>query len=543
MRQTWTTIGWAAFVALSLACGDKAPPAGGGGGVEGGGDPASPGVDENLIDEKEPNNSSKQPTPIAAGQKLRGTLGPVLKNKGDEDFYVFDAGSTKRRVKVSLSGIPEINLSLSVFDAQSNLVATINNHGAGEGERAPVLGLPPGKSFLRVKEVVAKKAAPQSNETTPYLLEIEELPEAADEESEPNEKRVDASPLTPGQEIHGYLAWKGDTDWYKIPTAGLEPGSSMRIDFKGVAAVKPVIAIYDSIEDKIWEVPLKAQEPTTLRNIGIQSGPGFDAYYVVVSAKEGAQEEERYALSVSFEKSSGNEEVEPNNERKRATPISNGQHLSGFISPAGDADFYKVVADAPAIMRVELEGAENLDLVLEIQNAEGKKLLAVSEGKKKEGEVVPNMAIPMGESFIKVSAGKGEVNDVASYAVGVSLEPQDGTSETEPNNDSARATPISPGTPLTGFFFPKDDVDVYRLDLSNRAGPTSLEIALSGIPKADLEFAIRDSAKAELYKAAKRPAGEEESLQATLDPGLYEVVIKGKNSNPRDRYRLQIEER
>jgi hypothetical protein len=533
--------------ALALGCSSE-PPKGPGAEASGKdgapGEPSNNGPEDGAVEEVEPNNGLKQAQALELKKNIRGTLGPVLKGKGDEDWFAIDTGAQKLRVKASLSAVPEIDLGLTFFDARGERLAVINNRPAGEAEAVPAVGLPPGKSYVRVREVEKKGKEPLSDEVHPYLLVIEDLPDAPDEELEPNDKRVDAGAAQIGQELHGYLAWKGDLDWYKIPTAGVEAGSVMRIDFKGVPGVTPQIQIFDSIEDKIWEVtPVKPEEPMTLRNIAIQTGSGFDAYYVVVGAKKGSNTEERYTLAVSFEKGGGDTELEPNNDRKKATPISNGQHLAGILSQ-GDVDLYKVVADAPAILRVELDGVEGVNLQIEVQNSSGQKILAVNEGAKKEGEVVPDLSIPLGETFLKISGGKGEFNDTAPYVVGVSLAPQDGTMEVEPNNERERATEIAPGNILVGYFFPKGDIDMYRLDLTGRGGPVALSITATGIPKADLDISVvNDATSAVVDSAAKKPAGEDETLRVTLDPGLYQIVIKGKSSNPRDTYQLRVEER
>ena len=58
---------------------------------------------DNTVDEQEPNNSLKQSNTVDLQKTYRGTLGPVGKNnKGDEDWYVFDAGSEKKRLKITL---------------------------------------------------------------------------------------------------------------------------------------------------------------------------------------------------------------------------------------------------------------------------------------------------------------------------------------------------------------------------------------------------------------------------------------------------------
>src|SRR5688572_7059168 len=72
---------------------------------------------DETVDEQEPNNSSKQPNTIDLKKAYRGTIGPVSKpnNKGDEDYYLID-NSEKTRLKISLGGVPNMDLSLVLFN-------------------------------------------------------------------------------------------------------------------------------------------------------------------------------------------------------------------------------------------------------------------------------------------------------------------------------------------------------------------------------------------------------------------------------------------
>lgn len=498
---------------------------------------------EDAVDEQEPNNTSKQPNAVDLQKTYRGTLGPVVK-KGDEDWYVIDAGAEKKRIKVSLGAVPSIDLSLVFFNEKAETVAVVNNRGAGEAEVVPAYGLLPGKNYLRVREVEKKGKPPVSDEVNPYLLSFEVLGETPDEELEPNNVDRNASPLTANKEVSGYLAWGKDVDWYQIPTAGVEAGSLMRIDFKGAEGVTPQITLYDAIVAPLWGpvTPVKSDEQLTLRNIAIKTGPGFEKYFIVVEAKKGANPDLKYTLAVSFEKGSGETELEPNDDRKRATPIDNGQRLGGTLSQS-DADFYKVVADAPAILRVDVDPLPGVDLRVEVQNAEGQKTFAVNSKGKDEGETIPGIAIPMGPSYIKISGGKGEFNNSENYITAITLTPQDGTMEKEPNATKDEATEIALGLTLSGYMFPLKDVDVYRLDLSQRTDPTSLQLTVTGILKVDQSVELRDSTDAVVQAAAKQPAGEDEIIKATLDPGVYQIIIKGSGENPRDMYQLRVEER
>jgi hypothetical protein len=497
---------------------------------------------DNTVDEVEPNDSLKQPNLVDLQKTYRGTLGPVVK-KGDEDWYVIDAGTEKKRVKVNLSAINDIDLSIVFFNDKSETTAVVNNRGAGKEELVPAYGLFPGKNYLRVREVEKKGKPPVSDEVNPYLLSFEVLGDAPDEEIEPNNVARSASPLTANKEVSGYLAWNKDVDWYQIPTTGIEPGSLMRIDFKGVEGVTPQLTLYDAIVAPLWgpATPVKAEQ-LTLRNFAIKTGTGFEKYYIVVEAKKDANPELKYTLAVSFEKGSGETELEPNDDRKRATAIDNGQRLGGTLSQ-NDVDFYKVVADAPAILRVDVDPLPGVDLRIEVQNAEGQKTFAVNSKAKDEGETIPGIAIPMGPSFIKISGGKGEFNNSENYVIAITLTPQDGTMEKEPNATKEEATEIALGLTLSGYMFPAKDVDMYRLDLSQRTDPTSLQITVTGILKVDQSIELRDDTDAVVQAAAKQPAGEDEIIKATLDPGVYQIIIKGPGDNPRDMYQLRVEER
>jgi hypothetical protein len=115
--------------------------------------------------------------------------------------------------------------------------------------------------------------------------------------------------------------------------------------------------------------------------------------------------------------------------------------------------------------------------------------------------------------------------------------------EKEPNASKEEATEIALGLTLSGYMFPIKDIDVYRLDLSQRTDPTSLQLTVTGILKVDQSVELRDGTDAVVQVAAKQPAGEDEIIKATLDPGVYQIIIKGSGENPRDMYQLRVEER
>src|SRR5207237_6477093 len=119
--------------------------------------------------------------------------------EGDRDAYVVAwPGGSRRIVTVTVTGIPNIDISLSVNDG---LRATIvDEGGVGEGESLHRRSLD-GPVVVAVGQTIGKdQKLPVENVSDPYTIMVAE--ERADSgETEPNGMDADATALVPAHEL------------------------------------------------------------------------------------------------------------------------------------------------------------------------------------------------------------------------------------------------------------------------------------------------------------------------------------------------------
>ena len=111
---------------------------------------------------------------------------------------------------VAVTGLPNIDVNLTVNDGDGLHGATVDEAGVGAGEvlhRREV----DGPIVITVGEVLPKdQRLPIENVSDPYTLTVVE--EALPGEAEPNNMEADATPLAPGAELRGYLDTRADID-------------------------------------------------------------------------------------------------------------------------------------------------------------------------------------------------------------------------------------------------------------------------------------------------------------------------------------------
>jgi serine/threonine-protein kinase len=178
-----------------------------------------------LREEREPNDEAAQANKIAAGTPVTGYLGKRHSpTEPDRDMFVVQWPTGSRHVvTVSVSGLPNIDINLSVNDGDGLHGAMVDEAGVGSGEvlhRREV----DGRVVIMVTETVAKdQGLPVENVSDPYTLTVTE--DTLGGETEPNNMDADANPLVATEELRGYLdtrldvdllRWTGDTGAYNI---------------------------------------------------------------------------------------------------------------------------------------------------------------------------------------------------------------------------------------------------------------------------------------------------------------------------------------
>ncbi len=163
-----------------------------------------------LTAEQEPNNDRGHANRIAAGE-VTGYLGKRMSTQdGDRDVFVVPWPSGSRRiVTVRVSALPNVDVTLSLTDDDGVHGADSDEAPAGEGEVLHRRSIE-GPLVITVGQKVPKGSLPIENVSDAYTLTVTE--DKLVGETEPNNTDADANPLSPTNEMRGYLDTRNDVD-------------------------------------------------------------------------------------------------------------------------------------------------------------------------------------------------------------------------------------------------------------------------------------------------------------------------------------------
>jgi hypothetical protein len=511
--------------------------------------------------EHEPNDDSKLAQTVHATTQISGSFsaGP----HPDEDWYHLAPGSPML-ARLEITGVPGVETVMEVYDADHNLLLHVPG-AAGEAIRIPGV-VCNGSCFVRL--VPLKKEA-----AGPYKLTALLAPLTLRSEREPNNRYVDAQPFPVGGAIDGYIATPDDEDWYLLKPVGMAAGQMMSVNVAAPPAVRMELAIVRQSDQAPLGVYRAADvgEDIKLPDLALPAAPETGYYLVLRSAyvalpggktSRTSDSTTAYTLEVKPATAAPNLELEPNEDAVHATPIDPGKPTRiGFISPKGDADWYLFHVDSPAILRAEVSGVDNVKLVLSLidpakkNEAQDNEIARADSGDVKEPQALAGIAVPAGDNYLRVEGAlkkidKKSVRDYANptdpYTLTLSLDPDDGSWEREPNDKPESATPVEVGREYKGYIQPAGDVDYWRLNVKDS---TNVAIAVSAVPKLDLKIVVRDANRkgddghpAIIGSIDKNGVEADERLVVPFEPGSYLIEIreKGRESNSQKPYVLSL---
>ena len=536
----------------------------------------APGV--TAVDEVEPNDllaNAQLLAPTAVlGVTVAGRLiAPPGSKAKDVDLYRVvvpppavitaeaDGAVSAPRQRLSIEVRPDAALSVSVdaLDDLGKLLVASVGVAAGETEGIPNLAVVPGTIFVRVKPGVGaaqpgagplgtadggsgssrlSKLGPGAPAgSAGYHLAIRLLPFEAGDEVEPNGKGTLANEVAPGADVTGFLAWRHDEDWFRLPLGGLPEGSVLAVDLDPPAQVAASITIYDSVEHKMIEQHGHKGDRLALRNVRLPSSE--PSVYVVVRADSGRNLETRYALRLRSEEARADAELEPNDDPSHAVPLSDGSFV-GYLGP-GDVDVYRYTATMPTELDFEVVPPERVDPKIEVISEDGAVMMRVDAGKRREAERLANLYVG-GSVLLRISGGKGDGNLDEPYRINASSHPVAAGAEREPNPTAALATVLPDGITGTGLLFPRGDVDTWLADEKAPAGG-SLAIAVRGIAGLTLDVRVLTKTGKELTRFR---VGGDASAPSRVNLGAEGCCLvqireaSGRGANPRDRYSISV---
>ena len=441
--------------------------------------------------ELEPNDRAVDATELAAGAPMQGYYGPA----GDADWFrlALPAPTPTQFLRVELSGVPEVRGSLEVRALDGALVAEYRASADGQPlvVRNLAVALPPPPP---------KPAAPVSPAVPPAT---------AVSTADAGSVESDGGASDAGADATGAAA---------PPDAGIPAATS-----PPPTTPPPPVAQGFFLVVKPASAGRKARPAFNLK----------DAYTLTATLENGPEDLER----------------EPNDDLQHATDLGPGLTRSGYLAPAGDVDWYRLHTDAPAILHLEVTPLERADLELSVYGAparpgEKPPLLAkANEGGLKEGEVLPAVGIPAGDTFIKIESAarnldgkwtRDTFDEKTLYKLTAQLSPDDGSSEKEPNDDPAHAQVVTLPASVRGFIWPRKDVDTFQFHIAEGHPPISVKV--SAVRGVDLQLVLRElgpdgKGPGEIIGTADavKGEGEEAILGVPVKPGDYQVEV----SSPR----------
>ena len=235
-------------------------------------------------------------------------------------------------------------------------------------------------------------------------------------------------------------------------------------------------------------------------------------------------------------------EKEPNNHRASAQPLGLGEWIEAPMS-AGDADWYRLTFTAgQQVARVQVRGVTGLDLRLEAFDAQGKRLVKVDNAKDGGGEVLVNLSVEPGDTYLRVSEAKGR-GGTLPYRVGYTLRDREEGEEVEPNWKAAMATPLAPNQEAVGYLGWRTDNDWYQVDVAGISPSARLRVELDGVDGVRANLSVRTAGGKILAERWTRE-GDSAVLANLKAPDANEplmVVVRCReDTNVETRYYLRV---
>ncbi len=123
--------------------------------------------------EVEPNDEPAQATRILPGTPIKGHMGArKAKERSDRDIYVIRVPKKTPKARITVTGVPGIDLVVEGFDLEGKKVFKHSEAGVGEGEKM-VVDVAVKKLNLVVREVWVQGERPSENSTDAYELRVD----------------------------------------------------------------------------------------------------------------------------------------------------------------------------------------------------------------------------------------------------------------------------------------------------------------------------------------------------------------------------------
>ena len=309
-----------------------------------------------INEEREPNDNPYTAGEINFDNPLTGYFSPGKNslNKDEKnsmvenDFYKFNvalADNPPILIDVSLSGVSGIDSCLAILNSSLEEIVFVDNAGMGEGEYITDFGLKEtGTYYIKV---FAKNFS--FNNDTPYELKIYSKPYDADYELEPNNSFEQANEISDNS-IRGKVSSISDIDSFKFTSPNIS--KYYRLNCELSEGFFPSLNVYDNNKNKLFEINNYGSDQDAIPPFFVK-----DSVYISVSASKMPPDQSNYKLTIEDYYPEGPMEIEPNNSKSTANPIT--ERMSGFINSKNDIDYYLFKCDDRKKVKIKVKGIRN----------------------------------------------------------------------------------------------------------------------------------------------------------------------------------------
>jgi serine/threonine-protein kinase len=222
-------------------------------------------------------------------------------------------------------------------------------------------------------------------------------------------------------------------------------------------------------------------------------------------------------------------EREPNNTPGYANPIVSGGAVRGTIGAPvsdreGDVDYFRIPAGrGPRTVQARLEGIPGVDLVLELFDAQGKRLAKGDAHGRGLGEWIQPTTIPQTESYLAVrelwtDGTPPTANAPDPYTLTARWGPPPPDWEVEPNDWPEAATPIPPSGRVRGYLGSPEDRDWFSI-----VSPTAGKLEGTVEVPAGIDVVVMLGGTAN-RTVDRKSAGEAEAFSLDVEPGRPALI-------------------
>ncbi len=395
-----------------------------------------------------------------------------------------------------------------------------DEHTVDEAENMTNVRLTPQGVYLTVRG--------RNAQSVPYTVTIKRLMPAGDEilEQEPNDQVTSAQPIWLERELTATLNPSDDVDVYKL---NLNKAGVLTCQFGDTPTSLKLL----QNNKVIYQGESKPGEE--LKTLPFEANADL---FAQIEALQPGKDATRYTCRLMALDAMPNE-IEPNDTLETAQRLADmPEDIEFSFAAATDIDIFRMATPTEPLRRytARIEVDQLVTPTLNVLTPAGTPIIQANGATACLFGTEPGQDI-----LLRVAHAPTTRNYPIPYHL--KMNAFDATAvEMEPNNAMQNANELLVGTPKSGFIFPENDVDIYKVEIPATDGVQSghLEISTESGYISKLSLRLQDAAGFEISRADSQQASKPLNLAFDAPVGTYYVVVTGQGDQCLKPYTLSV---